>query len=49
MNESRARGLLSVPRKGYNRLVQSCPIVQMITITQVAYVMQWHAPTGSAF
>ena len=27
VNESRARGLLSIPRQGFNRLVQSCPIV----------------------
>ena len=27
VNESRARGLLSNPRQGFNRLVQSCPIV----------------------
>ena len=37
MKESRARGLLSIPIQGFNRLVQSCPIV---FITHVAYVME---------
>ena len=27
VNESRARGLLSIPRQAFNRLVHSCPIV----------------------
>ena len=39
VNESRTRGRLSIPRQGFNRLVQSCPIVYMIIITQTAYVM----------
>ena len=39
MKESRVRGLLSIPIQGFNRLVQSCPIVYMIIITQVVYVM----------
>ena len=36
MKESRARGPLSIPIQGFNRLVQSCSIV---FITHVAYVM----------
>ena len=36
MKESRARGLLSIPIQGFNRLVQSCPIV---FITHVVHVM----------
>ena len=27
VNESKARVLLSIPRQGFNRLIQSCPIV----------------------
>ena len=27
VSESRARGLLSIPRQRFNRLVQSCPVV----------------------
>ena len=38
MNESRARGgaggrvggLTSIPRQGFNKLVQSCPIVRIV-------------------
>ena len=36
MKESRARGLLSIPRQGFNSLVQSCPIV---FITHLVYIM----------
>ena len=36
MKQSRARGLLSIPIQGFNRLVQSCPI---LFITHVVYVM----------